>query len=124
MMWLLRATFVLITVKAARDLQQLTIVGLAPFTEKYKSVGECIKPAVQLALEDINGDKNVLHGYNLTVKWIDTQVSVFEKYKEKVLQGKHMYDLSTNSGVLLSACFLYHLSFCSSGLRTKIRVPP
>ena len=58
--------------------EQLTIVGLAPFTGYHRHVGAGIEPAVKLALEDINNDRHVLPQYNLTVKWVDTEVSTYK----------------------------------------------
>lgn len=53
--------------------RRLTIVGAAPLTG-YHRQGAGIRPAVQLAIEDINADADVLPNYNLAVEWVDTRV--------------------------------------------------
>ena len=58
--------------------EEIMIVGLAPFGERHNYVGEGIKPAVQLALDDINRDEQVLPNHNLSISWIDTEVSGVE----------------------------------------------
>ena len=54
--------------------QNLTVVGLAPFTGVHGHVGRGIEPAVQLALQDIHDGGTLLTNYRLNMKWIDTKV--------------------------------------------------
>lgn len=56
---------------AVLELKDLVIVGLAPFDG---DIGPGIKPAVDLALQDINRHSSYLSRYNLSVHWVDTKV--------------------------------------------------
>ncbi|XP_067936767.1 gamma-aminobutyric acid type B receptor subunit 2-like [Watersipora subatra] len=70
--------------------EEIMIVGLAPFGERHNYVGEGIKPAVQLALDDINRDEKVLPNHNLSISWIDTECDM-------AVTSKRLFDVySTN----------------------------
>lgn len=63
--------------------EELIILGLSPFTGQYGYVGRGVRPAVDLALEDIRNNGSYLSDYNLTIRWIDTEVRklhIFQHY--------------------------------------------
>lgn len=72
-LWITLAQFLALAAVLAA-LEDLVIVGLAPFDG---DIGPGIKPAVDLALKDVNSHSAYLSGYNLSVHWVDTKVSIF-----------------------------------------------
>ena len=56
------------------NLTDLVIIGLAPLTGQYGHVGQGVQPSIARALQEINSNDSLLHGYRLSLTWVDTKV--------------------------------------------------
>lgn len=57
--------------------RELRLLGILPMSgDGWVGGGSCL-PAVQMAIDDINVRDDILSEYNLTYKWIDSEVCAF-----------------------------------------------
>ncbi|KAH3719745.1 hypothetical protein DPMN_062616 [Dreissena polymorpha] len=61
--------------------RELRLLGMLPMTGTTWPGGSACLVPVQMALADVNAYPNLLHGYNLTYKYIDTMVCQLIKIK-------------------------------------------
>ena len=65
----------ILKVHVAQEYNELRLLGMLPIsgTTGWNGGAACL-PAIDMALTDINNNSDLLDGYNLTYKWLDTQV--------------------------------------------------